>query len=1125
MPSLVESLTSLALDPSVIQTLAGGFSGLTGRTSGLPTEGVGALASAAGRLLLPDPRGLAGRGGSALAELVSGGLRSPEALWSALTEPLSGLEEALGGGLRSALGGGFDGLRRAAEALPADPSALLGPLAEPLRQVVSTLGESPALRRVQDLAAKVEELRAAVAAAPADLATLLREQLQAALFEATAPVRPELRHLERLLDGVGQRIDPADLRRRLEAGLLPLLPEAGPSLAETVAGLDLASLDAVLEVDAALRAARVLVEDLGRDAGDGLEGAAASLGAFRLDAWVQRLGSAAALAASGTATEAAEAFGRWREALAAVAHALSGPSPEGLLAPLREQVAGLGAAVEALGLGAAGDAVSRAVAGAQGLVGTIRDAQVDVLAGLRAASSSVAAAVDAVDLGQVVGGFENALSALDPALAEVESAVDAVGSAAEGALASLTSELEALRTNLTDPAGSLRQPLEGLLTSILEAIPDGIPQALEEAGQTVAEAVSGLDGIALEPVFDAVVGELEDMRGQLQGIDAGSLGPLLQAALSAALAVFETFDFEGEVEEFLVEKFDEAVAAVTEPVIGLLQEQVDRIFGFLREHDPALLFETLGVLDAYDEMLAGLASFRPSEALAPVFAEVRSAADRLDGFTPARLLEPIAAPLDEVRRFVDALSLEPAFGRLGEALGRVTGLLAELDVRPFIDRLAGAVDRLRRSVGGILAVDGLLEFLGPIHRAALEALDAADPSRLLAPLTGFRQTLLGAIDAADATALGSALQAVAEAAARYTPPRLREDLGSRVRALGADLDGLDLRGGLRRLQDAQRAVRQALEARGEQPDAGAEANRRRLLDAAQTLDPLAPFARALAALRAVQGGLASLGEGLDAALAETAGSLGAALEALSATLRERTLGLGEGAADAKQALRRAVDQAYEALGVAGVEALVAGLRQALESFGPESLEATLEALVAPIRQSLDRLPDPAALLGEAADAFDELRGAVDPGLSAFLDQMRADVEPVLEAVTAKVESLDPAAVLAPLEERYGRLMELKARLLQKLEGLVTALDAPYGEVEALAEGLNPATVLVEPLSETYQQILDKIGGIDVRLVFQPVIDAVKGLRDQLAEGIGRTSDAFEAFLGAAPSGGGASVAV
>ncbi|MBI5015284.1 MAG: hypothetical protein HZB55_07300 [Deltaproteobacteria bacterium] len=1121
MPSLVETLTSLALDPSVVEALVGGFSGLSGRASGLPTEGLGQLTSAAARLSLPDPQALAGRGGAALAELVSGGLRSPDALWSALTDPLGGLEQSLGQGLRSALGGSFEGLRRAADALPADPQALLGPLAEPLRQVVATLGETPELQRVQELATQIESLRSRLASAPAELAALVQEQLQAALDEATALVRPELQHLERLLDGLAQRIDPAGLRTRLEAALFRLVPEAGTPLAEAVATLDLASLDAVLAVDAEVRAARVLVEDLGRDAAERLEGAGVALGAFRPEAWIQRLTSAAALAATSTVTDAAEAFGRWRDGLSTVREALAGFSPDALLAPVREQVAAVGSTLQGVDLGAAGLAVSEAVAAAQGLVGTIQDAQLDVLAGLRDAAASISGAVDAVDLGQVVGGFENALSALDPTLAEVQSAVDSVASAAEGAIASLTTELQTLRTNLTDPAGSFRQPLEDFLTSIRDAIPDGIPAALEEAGQTVADAVSGLDGIALDPVFDAVVGELEDMRSELQGVDAGSLGPLLQAALAAALAVFESFDFQGEVEEFLVEKFDEAVAAATEPVIALLQEQVDGVFGFLREHDPALLFETLGLLDAYDEMVAALASFRPSEVLTPALAEVRSAADRLEGFTPARLLEPIAGPLDQVRRFVDGLSLAPLFGRLQETLGRVTGLLAELDVRPTIDRLAAVVDRLRQSLEGLLTVEGLLEFLRPIHQAALDAVDALDPARLLAPVTGFRQTLLDAIDAADTTSLTGAFQAVAGAVDRYALPALRTDLGSRVGSLASGLDGLDLRGGLRQLQDAQRDLRHALEARGVQPDAEAEAGRQRLLHSIEALDPLAPFARALDGLRTVQAGVTSLGQTLDAALADGDGALGTVFDTLSGRLQDLALGLGQGTTDLKQALRGVVERGYEALGVSDVEGLFAELRQAVESFGPDRVEAALHECLAPVRAFLEGLPDPAALLGDAADSFDELVAAVDPGLSQFLDQVRDDVEPVLDAVAAKVQSLDPAALLAPLEERYGRLLDVKDSLLQTLQDLLTVLDAPYGEIEALAEELNPATVLVAPLNETYQQILDKLGEIDIRLVFQPVIDAVKGLRDQLVEGIDRTSDAFEAFLGAAPSSAGA----
>ena len=106
---------------------------------------------------------------------------------------------------------------------------------------------------------------------------------------------------------------------------------------------------------------------------------------------------------------------------------------------------------------------------------------------------------------------------------------------------------------------------------------------------------------------------------------------------------------------------------------------------------------------------------------------------------------------------------------------------------------------------------------------------------------------------------------------------------------------------------------------------------------------------------------------------------------------------------------------------------------------------------------------------------------------------------------------------AALNVKYADILAIKDRLQSKLQALFDGLDGPYQQIELILEALNPGEVLIEPLSVTYQQILDKFEGVSVRAIFQPLLDALASLRDALIEGIDRTSDAFKAFLSAAPS--------
>ncbi|NOZ29636.1 MAG: hypothetical protein GXP39_16490 [Chloroflexi bacterium] len=1126
MASVLETLTGLALDPSVISALQSDMTGVAGRVPSVPTSDLQQITTLVGQIALPDQQSLFGDGAALLGNLVATGLRSPDELWSPITDSLDGLEQALAIGLQTPMTGAFDQIQGILTAIPDDPTALLGSLAGPLQQAASALSESPDLQRAIEFISKINDLRAQLDAAPAQLATLFRDQIQAAIDEALAPVSPVTRQLDGFLTSLDTRLQTPLLVSRYEAILLKLIPSSGPSLAEAIATLDFASEEAVATIDGQLSVARVLLEDLGREAEERLGEAATLVPLFNVEAWGQRLASAATLAASGQVNDLTDILSRWQDGLVQAQTLVADLSLDHALQPLRDLVTQLQSLLDGFNLDQVKAALQTGIQTISNLVEIVRQAQVDIQAGLQILANNITQAIDAIDLSLVTGAVDNALSAIDPVITQIEGLIDTVSTQLQGALTSLQSELDTLHTNLTDPSGSFRQPIENFLNAIRDAIPDDIPETLEGVGQTIADAVSGLDEIAFDPVFDVVVAELENMRQELQQIDVGSLNELLRAALAAALAVFQAFDFQSEVEEFLIEKFDSAIEEVSEPIIQTLQEQVDGIMDFLRKNDPAMLFETtLGITDAYDEMVAQLDSFRPSQALKDVLAPIRQIADQMEAFTPSQVLQPILGPLEDLHQFVQGLSLDPVFAQLQQLLDRLASQLAELDIAKFIDQLDEVIGRVRQRLNDLLTVDGLLDFLRPIHTAVMDALNTLDPSVLLQPLTDIRQTLLNAIDAVDTSALTDAFNQIGSMIDGLKLPNLRSDLQTKVQTLTAGLTTLDLPGKLTQLRAAQQAIQAALEARGEQSDPEAERRRQMLLYTAQALDPLPILASAIERFRTLESALNALASSLDTLLSD-GGPLRQPLTALSDRLREVALGITEGAADIKQALRDAITQAYQALGVDTIQAIFEQVKATFQSFSPENLEATLNELLAPVRNFLDNLPDPSAILNDVGTAFNDLKTLIDPGLRDLLNQVRISIQPILDAITAKIGALDPSAILGELDAKYTAIVALKDRLLNKLQAVIDGLDAPYQQVVQLIDDLNPGTVLVEPLSATYQAILDKIEGIDIRAVFQPLLDALKALRDELVAGIDRTVIAFESFLAAAPTGAiGATVSV
>jgi hypothetical protein len=1121
--TLVDTITGISLDGSLGGNIGSAFTALGGHAIN-PPSGVGQIGAVTPQLALPDTNALFGDGATRIADLAKHGLPSPDAIWSSLTGGLGSMESSLGSGVGGGMTQALQQVRSIGGAAAPDPASLLGGLTGPLNQAIAALTESPELQHVTELVAKVEELRSQLAAAPAELASLLGDQLRAVVDGVAAPVVVEFDHLGRVLTSAEGSLQAQALATAWDGLVARLTPSGGQPVAATIAGLDFADVDAFLAVDAQLRAARLALENIGQSVAGGAADASRLLTAFNADAWAQRLASAAQTAANAEVNDIASVLESLKHGLEQARDFVADLSADHLLQPVHDLVAQVEPLVQSLSFDSLAQTLQQQLSAASEAANTVKQAQLDVLAGIQGIATTIEQAVEGIDLSSVTNAVSNALGEVDAAIEQIDGLIDSVATDLQGGLDSLKGELDVLHTDLTDPAGKFRKPLEDFLGEIRDAVPDDIPQKLEDAGQAVGSAMQGLGGIAFDPVFDEVVDGLHSARDQLKQIDPSTLNSILEAALAAALAVFHAFDFKSEVHDALTKKFDDAVKAVSDPAIEAIQKEVDLILAFIKQNDPATLLNSLGVEDAYKSVVANLESFQPSSLLTDMLRELRDAAAKLDAFTPSAVLAPITAPLAEVKRFVDeTLTLDPVFAQLDAALDRLTALLAQIDIAPFLDELESALADVRTRLESMLTTDGLLDGLRPIHQAVMSALAALDPSTLLAPIQNAKQTLVTAVDAVDVSLLSGAFDALVHEIDSFGLDPIRTRFHDRAQQLVSALSAFDLAAKVDQLQTLQHAIHEALDSRGVLPDAVAEDRRQSLLATVDALDPVAVLAPAVTAFRTSQTDAAALAAALDTALASGT-ALETQLTALVAKLRDMALGV-EAGADPKQTLHHAIDTAFGELGLDEITALYTQVHDTFDSYSPEHLQAQLDELLAPVHELIEGLTDPHQLFAEVETAFNDVKGIVDPGLREFVTQLRGDVEAILDAVKAKVEAVDLGAVSSELDARYAEITQLKERLLDKLQSLVDGLDAPYHEVVQIVEDLNPATVLVQPLEETFNAIMAKLGVIDVRKVFQPLLDAIGALRDKLLAQIDRVEQAFEEFLGAAPSGGGGSLAV
>jgi hypothetical protein len=1108
MPTLLDTVTGIALDPSVLSALQSDLTGVAGRVTGLPTSDIQQIVTLVGQIALPDEGALFGDGAVNLRALVRGGLRSPDSLWSSLSDPLRGLEESLSAGLRVPMNGAFDALRNLNNSIPDNPAALLGNLTGPLQQAADILGESPALRSVTELIPRINELRSQIESAPAQLAGLVKDQIEATITSTVAPMTPVTDQLDQFLNVLGTELAVSTVDEHWQAASQRLTPAMVDA-----AAVDFSSAEAVANLEGEMRVVRALLENLEPEIETGAREATTLISASNAGAWAQRLASGATLAGSAQVNDIAGVLQSWRTGLESARGLVADLSLDRVLQPLRDLVAQLDRLFAAFDLSGLKTELQNSIHAVTELANSVRQAQIDVLAGLQGLANSITQVIDSIDLSIVENTITNALSTLDPVLGQIEQLIDTVTTQLQDALDRLRQALSSLLFGLTDPEGKFRKPFEDFLKSIRDAIPANIPETLEQAGQAIGDAVSQLDDITLEPVFDTVVEQLEEMRAKLRRIDVATLNALLQAALAAVMAVFNELKqkFNQEVGDFLRHEYDQAIEDLAEPAIDALQQQVDGILDFLRANGPATLFETIGVAQTYQNMVNSLDSFRPSAALQDVMREVHQVADVLDGFTPSVILQPIVEPLNQLQRFVQSLSLEPVFAQLESLLDPLIALLDELDIAPFINQLNEAVAGVREKIDDVLTINGLLDFLRPIHTAVMQTLNTVDPATLLQPLTELRPILINAIESIDATAFATDVGDIRDLVNGFSLAGLRTRFETRARALLSQMTTFDLPAKLMQFRTTQQAIRAAIVARGLQSDPAAEERRQGLLLAAEGLDPLPILANALTAWRTLQTNLATLSAALVAAFAES-GALRPPLQTLGAKLRELSFGALEAGADIKQILRNLVTQTYQSLGIEDLLALYNQIKATFQSFSPESLEAAFTGLLSPIRGFLDSLLDPGVVLAEVVTAFNSLKAIINPGLRDFLHGVRADLQPILDSVKAKIDALNPAALLAPLDATYTNIIALKNRLLAKLQGLLNAIDEPYEQIVRLIDALNPGTVLVAPLQATYEAILAKIDDIDIRAVFQPLLDALKSFDDQLEVGINRTFRALESFV-------------
>jgi hypothetical protein len=728
-----------------------------------------------------------------------------------------------------------------------------------------------------------------------------------------------------------------------------------------------------------------------------------------------------------------------------------------------------------------------------------------------AALHRLAAAIQVIDPDVIKQPVQDFFSTVETRLdAFTDNAVlDSVGD--------LWNSVGAALTQIAEQVNQLKTTLDGL-TAQLQSLADNVQPSLQAITEAVGSIDAALADFDLEQPAQVVIGELNKLRDEVAALDLSDLPQAAVSGLKAGAEFLRKIDLAGTINPPLNDVLNEIDPS------ALIQAAADKIGGItaqLQLLDPAVLTRDLD--GPVNELLSEFSQLGPDQFRHLLETALQPVEDAIHGLDFSELLAPITQLYAELSARVDAL-LDPdaIFAPLEALFQPLVDVVDALQPARFIELLAPRSDSLVEGVGAqagppaALTAANLKSALPPIpeadgdlfgfrlgdmliplidlHRQLTQAFDSLDDTVLAQAAQGLRNALQGGLDAlqpvAVATRVDGALQQVS---GTFDPAQLSAQLGEAVFGY----------------HDAVAAIATAAAAPTISADDAVVSVR--VLGLVEGLNPLAllpertqfdDLFRATAQVRAR----------LDL------GPLRAAQPGLMHIQRllPGFLRLPELGADA---IRQAL-----------VELDPAPLRVEINAFFDRIGQriVALEQVIAAAFEELGRiaeefiLPVTPTALAHIADA---LHAGLKQQVLAFSPtRFKNDIQLIFDVVKNQLGAFDPTLIVQELNA-------LRDALIRKLHDLLDQLlpdPAPFVTLQAQLAQLKPSQLLA-PLVQTLQPISDLVAALNPQALFQPLVEAIARIREELPTVISEVEAALDEVLAAFPQGGtdsgGASVSV
>ncbi len=745
--------------------------------------------------------------------------------------------------------------------------------------------------------------------------------------------------------------------------------------------------------------------------------------------------------------------------------------------------------VDKIDLGAIQEPLETAVNTAESAIGEIDNLMVGVT----------------LNVQELFGQLESLIDQVDPQalIEQVTGAINGFGEEISGQMESLLAPVNAAVSALVSNVGSavdqfnpaeIVTALETIFTSIQSLLNPAL-QSVDEIRQAIESAADALNNLSFAPLADQVIESIDDVTESLDSIDEATLNTMLEMALDAAVAILPA-DLEPLVQP-LITGMGEVIEGENGPVaiINSVKDKPAELLDKIKEYDPSVLIQD-ALTDNYTALLTQMEEFSPGNLLIePVEQVLDALKQRLtDEVQPSKLLKPLEQVFDQIKESFSALEpaelIKPLNQAVTDAINTVVDLLPLDEIDAAMEQVDKVVKKIEEFVGSGDKIKSVFQKI----RDILSNLTDADQQ-----IDNWLDEIIGKLDLSGVqSTVNSALSELSDAVSAVKADDLKnyinqafDEILDSFDTLNPDIFLTDIVQKYRRLEAGVNAL----------PDSSEKTV---ITDLLARLNPMQEgFLGPFQVYANIKESLLTVKQGLDAAF-ETWDTQYHHPESIFSNLVADSLNTDQ----LKDMIRETIEPVFKK----PLKALFSWVQPVSDA---------IIAFLGKIEPMIDSLQDKIAVLLLGPQALDRINDAIQ----SLADRLRnldfgfitASGESIFNEIETKIESSSPAVIGAALDQAFADFLETIDVSLLISQSDIDQLDNDFEAVITKLEALNPDTLVVQPLSEIYNNnILPLINAFDISEVIDAIVSRLMELDDELETELSRVNQEYMEMLAAVP---------